>query len=229
VNFEKGENGSVDNAGTLIGTVDDPNQNGLQELVENAGTFTGNITLGGSLSVLFNLGTINGNVTLGGAFSAALLLPGGKINGNLVIAGAGGPSGLYLGGSGQQSLSQAVAGSITNNGGLIKQDDGTWIIDRPLDAPLGTVIEEGTLIVEASLNSAQVEITQGAILQLDAGGSVGNLAVEGSLIFAGSGTVTVGSMISGPGEVLQDGTGTTILSGRNTYAAARPSVSGPSW
>jgi outer membrane autotransporter protein len=217
VNFGNGETGTVINGGTLIGAMDDPNQNGFQDVVENGGTITGNITLGGSYSVVLNLGTISGNVILRAALSAALLEVGSKINGNLVIVGAGGPSGLYLGGSGQQSLSQAVTGSITNNGGLIKEDDGTWIIDRPLDAPLGTEIEEGTLIVESSLNTAQVDISQGAMLQLNAGGSVGNLDVEGSLIFAGSASVTVGSVISGPGEVIQDGTGTTILSGRNTY------------
>jgi outer membrane autotransporter protein len=218
VNFENGETGAVFNEGTLIGTMDDPNQNGFQDVVENAGTITGNITLGGSYNVVLNVGIISGNVILRGAFSAALLEVGSKINGNLVIAGAGGQSGLYLGGSGQQSLSQAVTGSITNNGGLVKEDDGTWIIDRPLDAPLGTQIEEGTLIVESSLNTAQVDISQGAMLQLNAGGSIGNLAVEGSLIFAGSSTVAVDSVISGPGAVIQDGTGTTILSGRNTYS-----------
>jgi autotransporter-associated beta strand protein len=54
-------------------------------------------------------------------------------------------------------------------------------------------------------------------LQLNAGGSVGNLVDDGSLIFASSGTLTFGALISGPGNVIQDGTGTTILSGRNTY------------
>ncbi len=57
-----------------------------------------------------------------------------------------------------------------------------------------------------------------ASLQLNSGGSVGNLVDNGSLIFAGSGTVTFSAVISGTGNVIQNGTGTTILSGRNTYS-----------
>ena len=58
----------------------------------------------------------------------------------------------------------------------------------------------------------------GATLQLNSGGSVGNLVNNGSLIFAGSDTVTFATVISGPGNVIQNGPGTTILSGRNTYS-----------
>jgi fibronectin-binding autotransporter adhesin len=73
------------------------------------------------------------------------------------------------------------------------------------------------LAVDAVLTTPLVSITPGAALQLNAGGSVGNLVDDGSLIFASSGTVTFGTVISGPGNVIQDGAGTTILSGRNTY------------
>ena len=40
---------------------------------------------------------------------------------------------------------------------------------------------------------------------------------NGSLNFSSSGTVTFATVITGPGSVIQNGTGTTILSGRNTY------------
>jgi fibronectin-binding autotransporter adhesin len=109
-------------------------------------------------------------------------------------------------------------GTITNNGSLVKQGTGTWTIDRALSAPLGTDILAGTLIVEAVLTTSQVNIAPEGTLQLNSGGSVGNLVDNGSLIFAGTGTVTFSSVISGPGNVVQNGTGTTILSGRNTYS-----------
>ena len=44
---------------------------------------------------------------------------------------------------------------------------------------------------------------------------------NGSVIFAGSDTVTRSGMISGQGNVTQDGPGTTILSGTTLIAAAR--------
>jgi outer membrane autotransporter protein len=63
-----------------------------------------------------------------------------------------------------------------------------------------------------------VNVTPEGTLQLNSGGSVGDLVNNGSLIFAGTGTVNFSSVISGTGNVIQNGTGTTILSGRNTYS-----------
>jgi outer membrane autotransporter protein len=100
---------------------------------------------------------------------------------------------------------------------LVKQGTGTWTIDQALSAPLGTAIEAGILAVDAVLTTSEVNIFPGATLQLNSGGSVGNLVDNGSLIFAGSNAVTYADVISGPGNVIQAGTGTTTLSGRNTY------------
>jgi fibronectin-binding autotransporter adhesin len=183
----------------------------------NAGTLNNNVTDGaGAPQTVINSGIINGSVTLGAPQDTVQLFTGSKITGNLVL-GAKPNSILILDGAGQQLLSLAVIGTLTNNGTLVKQGSGTWTIDRALDAPVGTDILAGTLAVDAVLTTPLVNITPGATLQLNAGGSVGNLVDDGSLIFASSGTVTFGTVISGPGNVIQDGTGTTILSGRNTY------------
>jgi outer membrane autotransporter protein len=183
----------------------------------NAGTLNNNV-LGGSTGTqtVINSGIVNGNVTLGGATDIVQLFTGSKITGNLGLNGTN--STLILDGAGQQLLSLAVVGSLTNNGLLVKQGSGTWTIDRSLDAPLGTDILAGILAVDTVLNTPLVNITSGATLQLNAGGSVGNLVDNGSLIFAGTGTVNFSTVISGPGNVIQDGPGTTILSGRNTYS-----------
>jgi outer membrane autotransporter protein len=165
---------------------------------------------------VINSGIINGNVQLGGATDIVQLFTGSQISGNLNLSGTS-SSTLILDGSGQQLLSLAVVGTLTNNGTLVKQGSGTWTIDRALDAPGGTDILAGTLAVDAVLTTPLVNITPGATLQLNSGGSVGNLVDDGSLIFASTGTVTFGTAISGPGNVIQDGSGTTILSGRNTY------------
>jgi outer membrane autotransporter protein len=183
----------------------------------NAGTLNNSVTdTFGVAETVINSGTINGSVTLGGATDIVQLLTGSKITGNLILSGTT-SSTLILDGAGQELLSLAVVGTVTNNGSLVKQGSGTWTIDRALDAPGGTDILAGTLAVDAVLTTPLVNITPGATLQLNTGGSVGNLVDDGSLIFAGTGNVTFGTVISGPGNVIQDGTGTTILSGRNTY------------
>ena len=183
----------------------------------NAGTLNNDV-LGSSAGtqMVINSGVINGNVALAGGTDIVQLFTGSQITGNLGLNGTS--STLILDGAGQQLLSQAVLGTLTNNGALVKQGSGTWTIDRALDAPLGTDILAGTLAIDAALNTPLVDIATGATLQLNAGGSVGNLVDNGSLIFAGTGTVNFTTVISGPGNVIQDGPGTTILSGKNTYS-----------
>ena len=187
-------------------------------VLNNDGTLTGNVSgnPAGTAMVVFNSGTINGNVTIGGATDLVKLFTGSTINGNLALSGTT-SSTLILDGEGSQLLSLAVTGVVTNNGTLVKQGSGTWTIDRALAAPLGTQILAGTLIVEAALATAQVNIATGATLQLNGSGTVGSLVDNGTLNFSSSSTVTFATVITGPGSVIQNGTGTTILSGRNTY------------
>ena len=165
---------------------------------------------------VINSGIINGNVQLGGATDIVQLFTGSQISGNLNLSGTS-SSTLILDGSGRQLLSLAVAGTLTNNGSLVKQGSGTWTIDRALGAPLGTEVLAGILVVDAALSTAQINIFTGAVLQLNSGGSVGKLVNDGLLIFSGSGTARHDEAISGSGSVIQDGTGTTILGGTNSY------------
>jgi fibronectin-binding autotransporter adhesin len=165
--------------------------------------------------VVINSGVINGNVELGGSSDVVQLFTGSKINGSLSLSDTS--STLILDGAGQEILSQAVTGPLTNTGSLIKQGAGTWTIDRSLQAPLMTDILAGTLVLDAALDSPTVNISAGAFLQLNSGGNVANLVNNGLLFIAGSGTVNSTENISGTGSVVQEGTGTTILSGANSY------------
>jgi outer membrane autotransporter protein len=186
-------------------------------VLNNAGTLNNNVLDEPAKTVMVvNSGIINGNVTIGGATDTVQLFTGSSINGNLALSGST-SSTLILDGTGTQLLSLAVTGTVTNNGTLVKQGTGTWTIDRALDAPLGTDILTGTLVVEATLTTPQVNISNGGTLQLNSGGTVGNLVDNGSLIFSSSGTVNFTTVITGPGNVIQDGLGTTILSAKNTY------------
>jgi fibronectin-binding autotransporter adhesin len=117
-------------------------------LLDNSGALFGNVTDGESAPErVINSGTINGQVALVGPENIVQLFTGSKITGNLTLAADDNNSMLILDGAGQQLLSQAVLGTITNNGFLVKQGTGTWTVDRPLSAPLGTDILAGTLIV----------------------------------------------------------------------------------
>jgi autotransporter-associated beta strand protein len=190
--------------------------------VNVAGTLNNSITDAFSApQIVINSGTINGNVLLGGTNDVVQLFTGSKITGNVVLNGiqnSKANSTLILDGAGQQLFSLAVLGPVTNNGTLVKQGTGTWTIDRALDAPGGTEILSGILAVNAILGTPTVDIAQGGTLQLNNGGDVGSFVNNGSLIFARSDTFTFGKSIAGIGNVIQDGPGTTVLSGTNTYS-----------
>jgi autotransporter-associated beta strand protein len=200
--------------------------------LDNAGTLNNNVGDEpiGTASVLINSGQINGNVKIGGFHVTVQLFTGSQIAGNLTLGGflpnlgvnpasIGVPKAtLILDGAGQQLLSQAVLGTITNSGSLVKQGTGTWTIDRPLAAPTGTEILDGILAVDVTLATPMVTIAQGGALQLNNGGNVGSFVDNGSLIFARSDTFTFNQTINGSGNVVQNGLGTTILSAANTYS-----------
>ena len=187
-------------------------------IVDNQGTLNNSITDAFNVAqVVINWGTINGNVLLGGQHDIVQLFTGSTITGQVDL-GPTTNAQLILDGTGNELLSQAVVGTLTDNGSLTKQGTGTWTIDRALSAPVGTDILDGTLIVAAALTTAGVTVGPGATLQLNTGGSVGNNLIDnGSLVFASSGTVNFTALISGAGNVIQDGAGTTILSASNTY------------
>jgi autotransporter-associated beta strand protein len=200
---------TVVNSGTISGTTVGIELDGGGSITNNAG---GSIVAGAGnpaviafeAAVTFsNAGQITGSVTLADFANAATLITGGTIAGDLDLGTNTGTT-LTLDGTGSQLLSQAVTGTITNDGSVIKQGTGTWIIDKSLgDYGGGTTITAGTL-------------------QLGNGGTVGtingNVADNGILAFDHSDVLTFAGAISGTGGVTQIGTGTTILLGDNTYS-----------
>ena len=139
--------------------------------IANLGTITGgdgvaiNTTPSSGNTTFSNIGTINGSVELGAGSNTVTLLPGGIINGNLDL-GSNPGSKLVLDGAGQQALTQAVTGTMTDLGSLTKQGTGTWIIDENLSAPVATDVIAGTLALgsNATLTSAAVTIGNGGTL-----------------------------------------------------------------
>src|SRR5690606_37431968 len=94
-------------------------------------------------------------------------------------------------------------GAIVGTGSLLQAGTGTTILTGTNSYSGGTTIGAGTL-------------------QLGNGGAtgsiIGNVANEGTFFFNRNNGFTVGGVISGGGTVTQDGSGTTILTGINSYA-----------
>ena len=126
---------------------------------------------------------------LGNGINTVILDIGGQINGNLNL-GSNSGSKLVLDGSGTENVSQAVTGTITNNGFLTKQGPGTWVVDDQLAAPGGTTITSGTLQVAGTLVTPETTIT-GSGLVNGSGTITGNLT--NSALFNPSGLALLGN------------------------------------
>ncbi|MDH1180183.1 autotransporter outer membrane beta-barrel domain-containing protein [Achromobacter mucicolens] len=96
-----------------------------------------------------------------------------------------------------------MQGAITGSGSLTKTGAGTWIIDSDNAFAGATLIDDG-------------------VLQLGAGQAVGSLgagAIENNAVLAidRADAVILSNAISGTGDLLQAGSGTTTLTGPLTY------------
>jgi fibronectin-binding autotransporter adhesin len=138
-------------------------------------------------------------VNLGNGSNTVTLVTGGSINGDLNL-GSNAASRLVLDGSGQEAISQAVSGSITNSGSLTKQGTGTWTLDEELSAPVSTSVLAGVLTVDSTLTTPVVNVQPAGLL-------------------AGSGTITGNVTNAG---ILSPGTplGTLTINGNYTQNAA---------
>jgi outer membrane autotransporter protein len=187
------------------------------------GSISGNVTDNGILAF-----DRSDAVTFGGVISAtgSLVQLG---NGTLTLTG----NNTYSGGTtinvGTLQIGNGGAsGSITGN----VTDNGTLAFDRSDSVTFGEVISgtgtlvqmgSGTLTLTADNSyGGGTTINTGASLQLGNGGTtgsiIGNVTDNGSLIFNRSDNVAFNAIISGSGNLVQNGSGTTVLGGANTYA-----------
>lgn len=104
-----------------------------------------------------------------------------------------------------------VSSAMSGPGALTKTGDATLILTADNSPAGGTTIQAGTL-------------------QLGDGGSTGsvtgNIANNGVLAIEHANTYTLAGVVSGSGSLLQNGTGTTILSANNTYSGGTTVAAG---
>ena len=109
-------------------------------------------------------------------------------------------------------VTSTLAQGITGAGGFTKDGAGTLILTGTSSHGGGTTIAAGTL-----------QLGDGGTAGALPSGTVNN---NGTLSFNRSDTVSFGNLVTGSGNVLQAGTGTTVLSADNSYAGSTQVSSG---
>ncbi len=207
--------GTMVNAGTLQGTAGV----GLQgDITDNANVaFNQASGTGTYADVVSGTGTVNkignGIVVLTGAntYSGGTTVTAGMLQGDTTsLQGGNSARTIGLANNARVSFTQntdgTYAGTVNGAGGVVK--DGT-----------GVVTFTGT-----NTYTGATTITAGT-LQLGNGGTAGEIGTgdvvdNATLAFNRSDTVTFNNVISGTGGLHQEGSGTLILGGTNTYTGA---------
>ncbi len=167
------------------------------------------LNMWGTNTVNANITSITGGTNYNVQSDAGTLI----INGTYTQANASTPTGrdFKLQGAGNGVITGAVIDSTSANTFLrvIKRGAGTWSLTGDSTYNGATLVAEGTL-------------------QIGNGGTTGSISSVSAVTVEATGTFafnrtdahTITNTISGAGGVLQAGSGTTVLSGANTYTGA---------
>jgi fibronectin-binding autotransporter adhesin len=190
-------NGAISGSGSLT------KLGGGELTLTGLNSYAGGTTIGGgtiSISRDDHLGAATGGLTLGGG----TLRTTASVTSNRAVNLAG--AGTFL-----TDSALVLGGVVSGAGPLIKDGAGTLFLTADNGYTGGTTINAG-------------------ILQLGNGGAtgsvVGNVLNNGRLAVNRSNTLTLGGTISGSGQIVQGGVGTTILTGANSYAGTTDVTSG---
>jgi len=196
----------------------DPNASGAGAWFGANGTANATVTLGANRTVgqvVFN--TANYSLD-GGGYSLTLTNNGSS--GSVTVQDAT-----------TQTISAAVAlgndvSFTTSNASGILQISGEVTGNQ-----IVTVTGNGTTILSGNNSYTATSVASGATLRIGANGTSGTLGSgsvtnNGSLFFQRSDNVTVGNLLAGTGNFVQNSTGILTLSANNTYTGATTINSG---
>ena len=226
--------GNVVNSATLInnGTILGMVINNAGASASNHGVIEGAVRNDGTL---VSTGTLGGGLVNNGQAQIAGVLDGDVINtGTITLTGittgidfleqaAGGVFNL----AGFDTTLGAImgAGSITLGAGrLTTGTDGVGTVFGGVISGTGSLAKVGTgrLVLTGANTYTGGTTISGGVLQLGNGGTsgsiVGPVVNNGALVINRSDAFTFASAISGTGMLVQDGSGTTTLTGTNSYS-----------
>ncbi len=190
----------------------------------NTGSVAGDVTNNAALafnrsdSVVFT-GIISGNgqVLHEGSGTTVLTANNSYLGGTTIAYGT-----LQLGASGTTGT---ILGDVTNYGEFAFNHSDSLLFAGVISGS-GTVRQmgPGTVILTGENTYAGGTLIDAGTLQIGNGGTVGSIigdiANDGVLALNRSDLLTLGGAISGSGSIWQIGSGTTILSGTNSYTGA---------
>src|SRR5271166_6175333 len=189
-----------------------------------AGSITGNVTDNDTLafdrsdSVTFG-GVVSGTGALVQMGSGTLILTLNNPFTGTTTINAG--STLQLGNGG--TTGGVNSSSIIDNGVLVIDHNGDIFTYGGVVSGTGSGVKEGTgtlVLIAANTYTGGTTIS-GGTLQIGNGGTtgsiVGNVTDNAALVFDRSDNVTFSGAISGTGSLTQNGGGTLVLTGTNTY------------
>lgn len=188
-------------------------------LTNTQNAFTGAVSLTGNNAALTNsVATVLGASQIAGALT---------LTSESTLSQNGGISAASLGGSSagdttltNQSNAIATLGNFNASGNFSLTDATALTVSGTLSASNVTLADTHTATVTGTITAASITNAQGT-LQVGNGGTTGslggNVVNQGSLLFDRSDVVTFDNTISSSGSLTQDGSGTLILDGINTY------------
>ena len=195
---DSGANNAISLVGTLTPSNVQFNNDSKSYSLNGSGKISGNTALvkGGSALLAIN----TDNDYLGGTF----------VNGGTLQLGSGGSTG-------------SIAGNIVNNAMLVFNRSNTISYSGVIDG-VGAVKQNGSGLLSILGNNTYSGLTtvSSGSLQIGNGGLSGAISGDilnsSTVIFNRGNTTLYAGAISGVGAVVQQGAGTTILTGNNTYS-----------